>query len=523
MAEQRITKFLGIAPVYEGNLPAGYATIAENVDLSAGKIRPRPGHKRITTEGASVTDIILWDALWRYGDDRYFCPWRYDSIDLLFYLDSKTPKRRTPAEVDLGQDKPPAPTAALGGAGVLNATYQYLVLYKRTKNSYIDLSQPSNPTAEISPATQQVVITRGAISDTDVTDWWIFALSSDVGYWQFLAEVDAATATYTHNVADSELGESPLTYYTSDQGNLIVLTGPPVMSGLCQKMHYNMLFGWEGANLYGSEPNMPDGWDTTHFLTRFPSQIKGVFSIGTGLLVVLTQQGAFRISGYSPEILQPKNSLNMYPCVSGRGIEGPEGLYYPTKGGIAVFDGTSTKLFTEPEFDIDEFNGLVELQNYSHMNFHDNQLFYFHPGGTILCDFRSGDRVWSTLTSVFTASWVNPVDRRFYVSSDEGIYEPFKLPYFMPSDYLTYRWQSCDIDLGTGEKKRFSSVELLGAGVVTVSAYVDGNLVAGPKTIGNWDNPRSRTLKYRHNKGRATQVLVTGTGNVDEMLIRGSL
>lgn len=520
---QEIHNFFGIAPSMDDNLQPGYASIAQNVDLSTKKIRPLLGHRKVSNLGAGADSILNWGGSWRTGTGKFYAPWVYGSTNLLYYLTGNTIHRTIGAtESQAGLALPNAPTAALNGAGALTGDFQYFVVEKRDVSGYLDWSGPSAVTAVVTAAANTIRVTRGAMSNADATHWWIYRLGSTTGSWNFVAEVAAATTFYDDTLDDEDLGEGPLTYYDSAQGNVVLLTRPGSMDGLCRDFFYGSLIGWNGAAMYASEPTLPDSWDQDVFAMRFQESIKGVHLIGTQMLVVLTEKKAVRIVGTEPELYVPDDSLHPIPPSSGDAVEGKDGLYYPSPEGIALFDGTVTHLFSAPEFDRQWFKANVQTDS-AFMSYWNKQIWMGHPGGVLICDQRTEPRSWTTLSSVFTAFWVDKETRTLYGAMEDGIYEIFGLPYFMESDYLNFVWQSADIDFNTPQQKRGWSVEVLGEREIHLSVYIDGAQVGDTMTITEWDNPRRRRLTLSRSKGRACQVRVTGTGEVKSIVVEASL
>jgi len=603
--KQAITEFRGIAPLFGDNLSAGYAKIAENLDLSTGKIRPLAKHLRITLLGAGAQDFIRWQGVWYFGTGKWFSTWIYNGINILFSLTGTTAKRRIGAiETDLGQDLPPQPTVALYTAedgaigaevdsgtttaaaayeleeagqdflttvtvgmivknttdstystvtvvetdtqltladdimavgetyiiyenpGVLTGTYQYFVVHKRVVGGYQDLSGPSALSVEVTPSAQEVRITRGAISDPYVTHWWIYCMSSNTGEWLFVAEVDAGTTIYDHNFADDQLGEGPTTFYKSNQSNTILLQKPPDFEGICPKIYRGMLLGWNKDLLSTSESVMPDGWDLDVFNQRLPYEIYAVLPIGDEL-VALTKAGPYRVFGTEPELLAQDRGKNMKPAMGKRArVETDSGLFYLCDEGIALFDGLGVSMFSDAEFAKEWFQANVAGAQ-AHMARSDDRLYLFHPGGVLVCDSRAGKRNWITLSDVFSGSWVDEETGELFVSMTDGIYKPFSLPYFMPSDLLTWKWRSGDLPFfaeapSVDRRKEFGKVRVIGSGDVTVNLYVDGAAV-GSKVL-DWIGDSGKELKYpARTRGRATQVELAGTGTVDELTIEAAL
>jgi hypothetical protein len=87
MEEIQIDSFKGIAPRYGKNLPVGYAETAENCLLYHGKLSPIAKNSQAKAETNQYNSFAYHCEDWHYGNDRFFCHWKINVLDLLLYKD----------------------------------------------------------------------------------------------------------------------------------------------------------------------------------------------------------------------------------------------------------------------------------------------------------------------------------------------------------------------------------------------------------------------------------------------------
>jgi len=509
-----LSQFLGISPKQSPYLQAGWAETAQNCDLSDGKLGPWPDDLLIQADANGYNSMCWFGGTWQVGNDRHFLVWKIGDHELLIFLDAGVPMKTVAGvTAPLGQTRLSAPSAADIGAGGINTTVQYIITTTRSVGGYTDESGPSDASAELALANRQARVTRPAITDPLVTHWNIYRLDTNASAYQLVATLDVTETTYDDNTASGDLGASPTTWYTSDQGNSIFFDEPSTtFDGICNEPLAGILFFWKGSTLHWSEPGYPDAF-VGFYTMNFPSDIKRVIC-HAGLVTVLTATGVHRVDGTHPELLQPSKAMGNHSCLGTAACATDQGIVYRTDSGLALFNTAVVSVFTDAAFDEDWFREAVDVAGATLIE-SDRFLFLFHSRGTLVLDARSQPGHWFTLDLLATAAWVRPDTGALYLMDASGVRELFG-----GTGYRTWTWRSGELPPGGGPEKDFSDVEVFGVGTVGLTLIVDGEEVAG-KSLTLAGLARHRTLKFpEQTRGRAMQVEMTGTGVVKEMVLR---
>lgn len=509
-----VSNHQGIAPRYDPALKKGFARTAENCDLSSRKIKPLADAVLQKADTNLYNSLFFYNGNWERGKNKHYLNWKIGTYDLLIYLKSGVPyKKVNGVEAILGQTRPSVPTVASNGAGVLTDTFYYMITLTRSINGHTDESGPS-PKASITLSTQKCLVTRPAISDSNVTHWNIYRMSNSSGEYQFVATVAAGTSTYDDNNADANLGASPTTFYTSDQGNSIVFDKPQTtFDGLITEPFTGMVFFWKGSTLYWCEPGYPDACPSFYNM-NMPSNIKRVIPFA-GTVAVLTETGPIRVDGTHPELLQPSKVLGEEPCIGTAACKTSKGVAYYSDSGVVLFNLAETLVVSDDRFTEDWFknnvssSGAVMIEN-------DGVLYLFHSAGVLVVDTRPKTAIWFTLDIIAYAAHVRPDTGDLYYIDSVGVQKPFA-----GTGLLTWTWQSGDIVGAHPGDKPFQGIEVIGSGTITATLYADG-VQQATKAL-SFIMDRNRTLNFpAETNVRAMQYKLTGTGQVDDVIVRYS-
>ena len=87
MNEISIDSFKGIAPKFGKNLPAGFAEEAINCKLYDSKLAPLAKNTQVQADANHYNSFAYHCAAWQRGNDRFYCPWKINVLDLLLYKD----------------------------------------------------------------------------------------------------------------------------------------------------------------------------------------------------------------------------------------------------------------------------------------------------------------------------------------------------------------------------------------------------------------------------------------------------
>jgi len=507
-----IDNLLGIAPKLDPFLPVGMARTAENCDLRSGKIKALADALEQVSDTNGYNSLIYHDGAFSRGNDKHYCSWKINSYEILLSLVLGVPyKTIGSVSVELGQTRLGAPTVAASGSGLLSDTFTYFITTTRNIGGYTDESGPSS-TAEITVTSQKVRITRPSISDTTVQTWNIYRMSLATGEYQFVASVSRGTTTYTDNIEDADLGASPTTWYTSDQGNDIIVDKPlTTFDGMISEPHAGMLFFWKGSTLYWTEPGYPDYCPDVYNM-NFPADIKACFSYA-GALAVLTAKGPFRVDGTHPELLTQSKVLGKEPCIGTAACTTPKGIGYLSDSGLVLFNLFETTVVSDGQFTEQWFKDNIDAST-AFMVDNDGKTYLFHSGGVLVADSTGETLRFTTLDIIATAACVREDEGEVYYIDTSGVQKLHG-----GAGLLTWAWISGYIHNKEGIETVWGNIEFTGSGSVTAAVYLDETLVI-TKLLG-WDMVRGRIVGLNVT-GKYLDVRLSGTGEVHSITIRAA-
>lgn len=199
---------------------------------------------------------------------------------------------------------------------------------------------------------------------------------------------------------------------------------PENLKGLIAAQN-NILVGFDGNQLFFSEPNVPHAWPAKYALT-FEYDIVGVASVG-GYILVLTEEYPYQVSGNNPATMAYARIDTLYPCLSKRSIVNMGyGVAYVTYGGLAVYNPSGgMDLITKFVHDWDTWPQAVDLTNVTG-RFYNGK--YFGSDSTASFIFERDDRIGGYFVQInykFTAAWYDPQSNDFYYIADNlgNLYE----------------------------------------------------------------------------------------------------
>jgi hypothetical protein len=226
-----------------------------------------------------------------------------------------------------------------------------------------------------------------------------------------------------------------------------------------------VLAGFDGYDLYFSEPYVPHAWPLQYSLTT-DYKIVALAAYDSSLLVLTTGQ-PYVVSGSSPETyVMVKSEVNQ-ACVSKRSVATINGgVIYASPDGLFLIGGAGVQNLTAPIFTRDEWQGLnpEQLQGFVI----DNKYVGFTNAGGFMLDPASMDFVmldWTASAGFYDAQ----LDELFLVTNTRDLVK------FDTGAARTMRWRS----------KQFYSARPLSLGAARVEAasypltlrvYGDGTL-----------------------------------------------
>jgi hypothetical protein len=272
----------------------------------------------------------------------------------------------------------------------------------------------------------------------------------------------------------------------------------------------NILVGFDGNQLFFSEPNVPHAWPAKYALT-FEYDIVGIASVG-GYILVMTEEYPYQVSGNNPATMAFARIDTLYPCLSKRSIVNMGyGVAYVTYGGLAVYNPSGgMDLITKFVHDWDTWPEAVDLTNVTG-RFYNGK--YFGSDGTASFIFERDDRIGGYFVQInykFTAAWYDPQANDFYYIADTlgNLYEWDK-----PGQPLSSaEWKSKTIVtkdyLNLGAARIIADYETPDAETEAIAAY---NAGVPAFNLGVWNdyNHTSISVSYARTSNVATVVTAT--------------
>lgn len=276
-------------------------------------------------------------------------------------------------------------------------------------------------------------ITGGVV--TEIIDDYTFEYAQTAGN---VADKAETSGTLYHDVAETldkparYWGDGSYTFTDDfDSRNLFDILDtaeydppPENLRGLIAAQN-NILVGFDGNQLFFSEPNVPHAWPAKYALT-FEYDIVGIASVG-GYILVMTEEYPYQVSGNNPATMAFARIDTQFPCLSKRSIVNMGyGVAYVTYGGLAVYNPSGgMELVTKFVHDWDTWPEAVDLTNVTG-RFYNGK--YFGSDGTASFIFERDDRIGGFFVQInykFTAAWYDAQTNAFYYIADNlgNIYE----------------------------------------------------------------------------------------------------
>ncbi|MBU1066961.1 hypothetical protein KKE60_04205 [Patescibacteria group bacterium] len=242
----------------------------------------------------------------------------------------------------------------------------------------------------------------------------------EFGAYLYVDQMAAADTTYSDETEDTDLGEA-LPSATWDPP-------PDELTGITY-IGNGMMAGFSGKDLYVSEP-----WRfwafPTDYIIAFPYTIVAIKEADE-TTVVMTEQGAFVVTGKDPASLDSTPLSDPKACVSKRGVvsfnvtQGETDLaqvIYPTPEGLCMVHGSTEALITKNQLSKKDWQSYYPTTMHGHI--HKNKYFGFYSYGTtegcVVFDFITGDL--TTLDLYASAVYVDhQTDTMYFVKGTSEV------------------------------------------------------------------------------------------------------
>lgn len=360
-----ITPSGGIAPrINPRSLPATGAQIALNSRMDMGDLRPWdgpqaagvavPGAKTIYRFGQAVADDTLYWLQFLADVSVVRGPIAGDTVETTYITGLDVPRFTTSdaaisaapyptSTYKLGVPKPAAaPTLATSGTAAGDTTETRAYVYTNV-STIGNLAQESAPSAAalITVTGQNVALTLDSVpSGYLTTARRIYRTTGTTGKYYFVAEVPAATLSFTDTVPAAGLQEE-----LPSEGWLMP---PAALRGLTA-LPNGIMAGFVGRDLWFCEAFRPYAWPSKYALaTDYPVVGLGVYGQS---LVVGTTGYPYIVSGTDPASMSMQRLDFPQACMSRRSVVGiPGGVAYACPDGIAVIGENTLRVITAEQF-----------------------------------------------------------------------------------------------------------------------------------------------------------------------------
>lgn len=376
----KVEDFSGIVPrTGPTQIEANQAQVAKNVKLQSRELRSWA--QPVVNYALSLSNAQTIYRIDAPSNNKYWLEWATD-VDMVpgpvadisefryYYTGDGAPKKTNYALATTSGTgvKPypnswlymgvPAPAAAAtltaSSAAAPNETRAYVYTYVSTFGTVKEESAPSPAaTVVVNSATGTVTVSGFSAAPTtgyNITHRRIYRTitgATNVVY-SFVAEIPIATTSYVDSLSVTQLGSELQTLYWT--------TPPAGLKGLVA-MPNGILAGFEGNQIYFSEPYYPHAWPDIYALTvDYPIVGLGVYE---NTLVVLTTKFPYLISGVSPASMTQQKLPIPQPCISKKSIASDQyGVLYASPNGLVSLGSGTQDVVTVPLYTRDEWQEL---------------------------------------------------------------------------------------------------------------------------------------------------------------------
>jgi len=465
-----------------------------NIDNQDGTLKPVKKKLDVNTNLLEFSHYFNAVSLWvSSAINRDYVEYRNT---LYFTEDNSVPQKTTDGITlyNLGiAESILAPITALGTAGVLSGTYQYLFTYYNS----VDGTESA-----ISPLSIELVATADKIdlsvidvsTDPQVDKKRIYRIGGNLTAFTLVTTIDNTDTTYTDNIADTDVEGTLLesTYYGQAPYGLKFLTE-----------NYGIFIGAVADKVYFTPIGKPNAWPVANYID-FDSNITGIGKVFNGI-IVFTEFKTYLVTGTNI------NSLVKHPALSEiQGCREHKTIKYISTGqllwvsndGICVTTGSDVKVLSKDKLgklDLSVKNAVV----------HDEVYYLQKADKTILAvDTRFG-LVFKDINSDTTRLVV--ANDILYGFDNNTLYQMFA-----DSEDESYTYLSPDFTEGSyTDLKSYKSFFIQASGAFTISLIMDGVTVKSKSYTGvethELKAPQSKQQSY------SLQFKIVGTAVIKEI------
>lgn len=428
----KITGFLGLLPrTAERLLPDMAATVAQNVNLVSGEIRPlmKPMEAVTSNELQNLTAYRAYNGTtekwrrWTIDVDVARGPYPPDVEQRYYWTGDECPRYATftnfgTTDYALGFPKPAGTpsVSVIGGSGTTTTRLYCWTYYQPATGEETEPSTPTavvtgyiNGTWRVTGMSATVTHDRAVNYNTSGIQQRLYRSAGTTATFQLVAERTASASDWDDTLTDAQI-----------LGDELISDGwkaPPVdLQGLICLPNGAMV-GFHANELCYSEPYQPHAYpDKYKYQTE--SKIVGIAAFGT-TVVVATETRPYMADGVEPGSVTMNAVSRIWPCKSKRSVcSAGDGVLYATDAGLVFIGQSGSDVFTKNFYTIEEWR---ELDPSSMMvRVIDNRVYIHHQpsGGSTkqLMRIDMGEQAaLTTLSGGYFAIYADPLNSYLYL------------------------------------------------------------------------------------------------------------
>jgi hypothetical protein len=550
-----IKSFDGMYPVMNSRLlKDNAAQSAVNTKITGGSLKPYKSSSTIVAKRSGGLPVSIY----RFGqseasDNQYWFEFTADAdvirgpvsgdiYERTYYTVSGQEPRMTTSQLVPGTGvypngfyrlgvPPPVNSASAAATGTATDTVAEQRYYVYTFVSTYGEEGPPSQVSSVSVLTGQTVNLTGmstspsgnyninrkriyrTVSGTNATDF------------QFVAEIAAATTSYSDTKTSGQLGEvipsdgwyPPRSSVHNEPGGsafsvTVVDPSPYTLTGLTL-MANGIAAGYAGNIVCFSEPYMPHAWKRENELVS-DYQIVATKAFGQSL-AVLTAAYPYLIQGSDPSSMTMTRLDDLHACSSKRSaVTMSGGVVYASPDGLVQINNGGVQLLTKGLFTKEEW------QQYKPSSIHayqyDGRYFGFYNNGStsgcLVFSFNGQEPSLVTLDVTATAGFLEPLTDSLYLLVGTNIVK------FDSGSALTYSWKS--------KKFTLPKPENLGVCQVVAKSYPVSLTINSYDTDTSYTKSVANSNAFRLPAGKrynTIDVQVSGTAEVEQVLLSSSM
>lgn len=315
--------------------------------------------------------------------------------------------------------------------------------------------------------------------------------------FQFVAEIPAATTTYSDTVKSESLGDPvPSEEWVAPHEDMVGLTALP----------NGVLMGWWGNTLAFSEAYQPHAWPIRYRLA-LDYDIVGAAVSAYGVVVV-TKGMPYLIAGSSPASMSQTKLDVIQACLSKRSVvDMGNYVVYASADGLVAVGGTETHLITESHITPEQWRTAFDPQSI-HAYRWDDRYLGFYSGGSFSFHPQEGFRVF---TQQCDCAFLDDQTGDLYIKQGTNLRK------WGQGEPSLYTWRSKVFSVAPGHVFSACKVDAVNY-PVTLKFYTDGAL----RKTKSVSSPHAFRLPTRE-RYREMEIELTGTAAVNAVQIANTM